>query len=182
MDIFYRLFLTLIALSLAVVVFMTKVDIALLNALDEKWADIPHYLSFSGYVVACILLAWFSLFMARFLSSDHMSQDSVERLEQANDIFLPSYLGYFFVALSTPNWEVFLFVFSIILILIFFSRAGYFNPLYFLFGYRFYYITTTRSVTVLLITKRRLKVPSDIHFDKIKRVNDFTFIDVGGDK
>ena len=69
---------------------------------------------------------------------------------------------------------------GIICIFIFCSRAAYFNPMYFLFGYQFYYAVTTKNVKILIITRQHLKNPEMVQFDRIKRINDFTFIDIEG--
>ena len=124
MAVIYRLFLTIIALSLSGVVFMAKEDIALINMLHPLVKNTPHLVSFLTYIGICFLLAKFSLYMAKFLSSDSIEQASIQKLEQANDTFLPSFLGYFFVALSIPNVELFFFVFGIIVVFVFFSRAA----------------------------------------------------------
>jgi len=92
--------------------------------------------------------------------------------------FLPSYLGCFFVALSVPNFEVFIVVFGIIAIFIFYSRASYFNPVFFILGYHFFFIEKTSGVKVLIIAKRKLKMVSDISFQNLKRINDYTFIEL----
>lgn len=178
MATFYRFFLTIVALSLAVAVFLIKAEVHFLPLLHHKLQHIPAIFSYLTYMAICIFLAWLSLSLAKGLSNDTLSQGSIKEIEQANDAFLPSYLGYFFVALSVPNFQIFCIVFAIIVILIFFSRAAYFNPLYFLFGFRFYYVVTARNVKILIISKRKLKTPEEASFSRIKRVNDFTFLDL----
>ncbi len=178
MAIIFRFFLTLIALSLAIAVFLIQQKINVLAGLHSSMADIPPFLSYISYLYLCLVSAWLSVKLAKYLDTDTFPLGTIKELEQASDAFLPSYLGYFFVALSVPRFSIFFWVFSIITILIFFSRAAYFNPLYFLFGFHFYYATTDADVKILIITKRRLKKPEDVAFEKIKRINDFTFIDI----
>lgn len=179
MAITYRFFLTFIALSLAIAVFLIQQKIHFLPHVHASFSVIPPFVSYAFYLFLCLFLAWLSIKLAKFLDNDTFNSGTIKELEQASDAFLPSYLGYFFVALSVPSFEVFFVVFGIITILIFFSRAAYFNPLYFLFGYRFYYATTSSDVKILVITKKSLKMPKDVEFTMIKRINDFTFIDVG---
>jgi hypothetical protein len=90
---------------------------------------------------------------------------------------LPSYLGYFFVALSVSNWETLFFVYGVLFIFTFRSQALYFNPLFLLYGYEFYNITTTSKASIFLISRERYKVPSDIAIAKAFRINNYTFIE-----
>ena len=182
MAVVYRFFLTFIALSLAIAVFLIQQKIHFLPLLHPKLCAVPPFVSYAIYLLLCVLFAWLSITLATFLADDTFGAGTIKELEQASDAFLPSYLGYFFVALSVPSFQIFFLVFGIITILIFFSRAAYFNPLYFLFGFHFYYATTSRDVKILVITKKRLKLPTDVQFNSIKRINDFTYIDIEGEK
>lgn len=182
MAIIFRLFLTLSALLLTFGVFLANKGFAALNGLHPALSNIPPFISYVSYFLAAILVAWLTGKVANFLSDDTISEQSIAQIESANDVYLPSYLGYFFVALSTQDLGVFAFVFGIICIFIFCSRAAYFNPLYFVFRYQFYYATTTNNVKILIITRQHLKDPKAVHFDRIKRINDFTFIDIEGRK
>lgn len=180
MGYFYKLFLTMVAISLVVAVFLIQQKVNIIkNFYPDSDLYVPDFVCYFLYFTICALFAKLTILLTRFLSVDKITQGSIKELEVANDSFLPSYLGYFFVALSINDVEVFLWVFSIILIFIFFSRAAYFNPLYFIFGYKFYYVVTTQDVKNLIITKKQLKTPKDVQFEKIRRINDFTYIDVG---
>ena len=64
-------------------------------------------------------------------------------------------------------------------IFIFYSRISYFNPIFFLFGFNFYYIMNNKNIKVLLITRRQLKEPKNAVFNNLKRINNYTFIDMG---
>lgn len=190
----YRLFLTFNSTSLLIVIFLVKEQETI------KWPQalmfIPDYASYIIYFLIPVFLTWLSLFLAKLLANDslgktlevHEKDDGKEQrvqiskiieVEQANNAFLPSYLGYFFVALSVPYIETLLFVFLILFLFTFFSQTLYFNPLFLLFRYQFYYLTTINKVKIFLITKKSLKDPSDINLPHLKRVNDFTFIDLG---
>lgn len=106
-----------------------------------------------------------------------MNPGDIENVEYANDAFLPSYLGYFFVALDVPNYETLCFVYPLIFVFTFLSQTLYFNPLFLIFGYHFYNLTTANNVRVFMITKKKFKDPKTISFPSLKRINDFTFID-----
>ena len=131
----YRFLLTLIALLLTLAVFLINKGFVLNPYLPVRLENLPNGASYVLYLALCLIFTWASLLVAKRLSNDVMQQGSIIELEQVNDAFLPSYLGYFFVALSTTNTQVFLIVFSILLVLVFSSRAAYFNPIFFIFGF-----------------------------------------------
>ncbi|GAA4242136.1 hypothetical protein GCM10022292_11270 [Winogradskyella damuponensis] len=116
--------------------------------------------------------------IARFLSKDNIQEASIISIEQANNAFLPSYLGYFFVALSVPYVETLIFVFAILFIFTFLSQTLYFNPLFLVFRYHFYYLNTTNNVQLFVITRKELKDPKSIKIEQLRRINNFTFIDI----
>lgn len=179
MKILFRLFLTFNATSLIIVVFFAK-EHYLLGDIVSRLDFIPDFISYIIYILIPIILTYISLIMSKHLDNDsiHSNNKSViKEIEQANNAFLPSYLGYFFVALSISDHETLFFVFAIIFIFTFLSQTLYFNPLYLIFGYHFYYITTNTSIRVFIISKRILKDPNNLSFKRLKRINNFTFID-----
>lgn len=112
------------------------------------------------------------------LSDDSIEEDTLTNIEPANDAFLPSYLGYFFVALSVPDIKMFFVIFGIIAIFIYYSRISYFNPIFFIFGFKFFYVINSNNVKVLLITKKELKTTQSASFSHLKRITNYTFIDI----
>lgn len=166
----YQLFLTFNATSLIIVIFFIKMQLQFLSGL-------PGWISYIAYICIPIILTKISLLAASFLSSDSIEGDIVG-VEIANNAFLPSYLGYFFVALSVPYGETLLFVFLILYIFTYFSQTLYFNPLFLLWGYHFYYITTKNNIRIFLISKKVIRGTAGLNFNYLKRINDFTYIDV----
>jgi hypothetical protein len=96
----------------------------------------------------------------------------------ANNNFLPTYLGYFFVSLGVEDTSTLIVVFLIIYIFTFLSQTLYFNPIFLLFGYHFYFIKTSGNVKIFLITKKQLKTPGDDEFENLRRINNYTFIEL----
>ncbi len=185
MSVIFKIFLTVNSLLLSFLVFAVKENLVLKEIVIQKFNiqyPLPDYASYLSYIALILLLTGMSIKMASRLDTDQIQNGSIESIEAANDMFLPSYLGYFFVALSVPSVELFLLVFGIISIFIFYSRISYFNPIFFLFGFNFYYITNSNKVKVLLITKKQLKKPADAEFTKLKRINNYTFIDMEDSK
>jgi hypothetical protein len=69
-------------------------------------------------------------------------------------------------------------VFLLLFVFTFLSQTLYFNPLFLIFGFQFYYLTTTNEIKLFIITKKELKDPKSTEFKKLRRINNFTFIDI----
>lgn len=138
---------------------------------------LPNYVSYCIYILAMLLLTYLSLLFSKSLAKEELNKGDISNVEYANDAFLPSYLGYFFVALDVPNTETLWFVYPLIFIFTFLSQTLYFNPLFLVFGYHFYNLTTVNNVRIFMITKKKFKDPSTVSFPFSLRINDFTYID-----
>jgi len=177
MEHIFKFVLTLNSLLLSLMVFLIKEGFVI-NSLYPYLSSLPAIISYILYFLVVLILTWLSMQLINFLGTDTIEAGSISVIEPANDAFLPSYLGYFFVALSIPNIEVFIYVFGIICIFIFYSRISYFNPIFFLFGFNFYYIINNKNIKVLLITRKQLKEPKSAEFNNLKRINNYTFMDM----
>lgn len=184
MNTFYKLWLTLCSLLLTMTIYLIKENI-LINSLSpfvtNEWlqlqlCSLPKYVSCIVYFMIVVACTGISMFFSRWLSEDQISAGSIVTVEAANDAFLPSYLGYFFVALSIADMDTFIYVFSLIFIFIFFSKISYFNPIFLLFGYKFFHLTDDAGMKIVVITKAELKVPQEVEFHNLKRINNYTFI------
>lgn len=171
MNIIFKIYLTIIALLPAVMVFLVKESI---NIFPVALDPICIYIL---YFILLLFLNYLSIFLSQKLGTANIPKNSITSIEQANDSFLPSYLGYFFVSLSIPSMDIFIIIFLLIGVLVFFSRSAYFNPIFLLFGFSFYYCITKEGAKILIITKKDLKLPSNVFFQDIKRINNFTFIE-----
>lgn len=176
MNFIYRLLLTFNATSLIIVIFLIKEEVTL-NSLHERLNSLPNYVSYLVYFLLPIIFTYFSLLISSFLGNSNISKGSITEVENANNAFLPSYLGYFFVALSVNNCETLIFVFVILFAFTFLSQTLYFNPLFLIFGYHFYNISTSNKAKLFVITRNEINKVDDIEFSSLKRINNFTFID-----
>lgn len=138
----------------------------------------PNFVSYTLYLLIPIFFAWLSIHLTKYFSKDNIRKGSIESIENANNVFLPSYLGYFFVALSVNNNETMIYITSILLIFTYVSQALYFNPIFLIFGFKFYNIKTTNGTAIFLISKHVYKNPKDIAIDCLHRINDHTFIEL----
>lgn len=183
-NIAFRFLLTFNATSLLVIIFMVQKG----YTLSHFWADVcwlkwlgelPNALSYLLYLVVPVVLTGISIGLSSKLGKDEFKSEEIYSLEHANNSFLPSYLGYFFVALSVGNWETLWFVYGVLFLFTFLSQALYFNPLFLIFGYEFYNIETQNGTVIFLISRHKYKKPDEIDIPKAYRINNYTFIERG---
>lgn len=161
-----RLLLTLNSTSWVIVVYGIK----------EKWtvSNIPFWIFGIVLLTIPIIFSFISLLLFNAMSKDELS--GCTEIKPANLEFLAVYLGYVFVGLGVDELSTLLFVYAIINLLSFASYSQYYNPLFLLFGYKYYYITTSTGSNVFLITKMNIRNSKDVHFDNLRRINDTTYI------
>jgi hypothetical protein len=191
MNILFRLLLTFNATSLLLIVFVVQKGYTLghfcsapIGALKTILGriglsiptDLPSGISYGLYIVVPIILTGLSIWLSSFLGKDEFAKGDIVEIEHANNSFLPSYLGYFFVALSINNWETLRVVYGLLFVFTFLSQALYFNPLFLLFGFEFYNIKTKNGAAIFLISRKRYKTPADIEIALAQRINNYTFI------
>lgn len=172
----FRLFLAFNSTSLLLVIYWIKSGVTIQIA-PPCILYIPNYVSYCLYILAMLLLTYLSLLFAKSLAKESINKGDIKGIEYANDAFLPSYLGYFFVALDVPNVETLYFVYPLIFVFTFLSQTLYFNPLFLVFNYHFYNLTTANDVRIFMITKKKFKDPLTVSFPSLLMINDFTYID-----
>lgn len=167
----FRLVLTVNSLMLLVVVYLVK---------GHYWIHQLGKYTILLYIGIPVILSGICLRIAGWLSKDSIEGD-IKEIEMANDSYMSVYLGYFFVALSIPDHDIMTLalVFGIVFLLTFSSQTQYYNPLFLLFGYKFYYLTKKNSMKIFLITKQEIRRTENLVFQNLRRINDFTFIDKG---
>jgi len=183
-NIAFRLILTFNSTFLLIVVYCAQYGYTLGSASKYipwlSWTKpLPNYYSYILYILLPIGLTGLSILISRLLGKDEFKAGNVQSIELANNAFLPSYLGYFFVALSVSGLEAFVVVYFLLFIFTFLSQALYFNPLFLLFGYQFYNVTTKNGTVVFLISRHKYKNPSEVNIPKAYRINNYTFIERG---
>lgn len=197
MTYLYRLLLIFSSISLTFAIFLINKEVSVFGGLNDwalsnlpfmplaKWKPAEALLStmsYLSYFFICLAISAISLRMTGRLSTERVDSSSFKSIEIANDTFLPIYLAYFFVALSTTSYISFLLVFSIVLIFVYRSGGAYFDPIYVLRGYKIYAAISNNNVKIYVVTKQILKGVGDLKFEDLRRVNDFTFIETGETK
>ena len=180
MNFVFRLLLTFNATSLLVIIFLVQKGYTLSLLFPEcTFLLALSAISYLVYLMFPILLTGLSILLSSSLGSDSFKSTDIVSIDHANNSFLPSYLGYFFVALSVNNWETLSFVYSVLFVFTFLSQALYFNPLFLLFGFEFYHITTKNGAAIFLISRQQFKTPGEVDVAKAHRINNYTFIERG---
>lgn len=144
------------------------------------------YIAYVIYFIALLVLSFFSIkFSLKYLDQDVIEREKVKEFEQANDFYLPIYLGYAFVAISLPTLKSFLLFFVLMLIVLARTRFFYFNPIFLVLGYKFYFIKQIDDSKILVISKKEIKTVDELFEDSIgdigdnialTRINDYTFL------
>ncbi|MGJ8523512.1 hypothetical protein R84981_002215 [Carnimonas sp. R-84981] len=145
-----------------------------------NWIEVlPNAISYLIYILIPVFSTWVSILLSSKLGKDEFKPGEVKIIEYANNSFLPSYLGYFFVALSIENWETLDFVYCVLFVFTLLSQALYFNPLFLLFKFKFYSVTTINGTTIFLISRYDYKKPNKVQIPIAYRINNYTFIERG---
>ncbi|MCO8079530.1 MULTISPECIES: hypothetical protein [Acinetobacter] len=144
------------------------------------------YVAYVIYLIALLFLSFFSIkFSFKYLDQDVIERKKVKEFEQANDFYLPIYLGYAFVSISLPTLKSFLLFFVLMLIVLARTRFFYFNPIFLVLGYKFYFIKHTDDSKVLVISKKEIKTIDELFEDSngdmrsyiaLTKVNEYTFL------
>lgn len=144
------------------------------------------YIAYALYSIVLLLLSLFSIsFSFKYLDQDVIERSKVEEFEQANDFYLPIYLGYAFVAISLPTLKSFLLFFVLMLIVLARTRFFYFNPIFLVLGYKFYFIKQIDNSKILVVSKKEIKTIDELFEDSngdmrsyivLTKVNEYTFL------
>ena len=172
MNFILRLFMTFSSVSFFLIVFLVQNEI---NPFAYQLGDY-YWITYLAYLTVPFLLTLTSLGICKLLATSNINK--VVSLETANNDFLANYLAFFFVALSVKGMAVFWMVFGMTILFTFVSRVSYFNPVFLVFGFNFYYVHTGENVKVMLISRKKLKPPQSFEAMSVRRINDYTFIEI----
>lgn len=139
MDKLFKILLNISSTSLLLSIYFIKSQYYILDltwfyrVIPNHWIEPISKLSLLFYFLIPFIATATVLWLSKYLGRDEFKQGEVKELEYVNDNFLPSYLGYFFVALSIPDNNLFLLfvMYGIIFLLVSCSKSFYFNPVFF---------------------------------------------------
>ena len=170
MNLLFRFLLTVNATSWVVIVY----------AIKEKWTlcGMSIWICGSIYLAIPILFSLLFLYLFNFSSDDQLT--ACNECSLADNEYLPVYLGYFFLSVGINEFETMVFVYIIIFVFTYLSKTQYFNPIFLLFGYHYYHILTPEGTRVFVIARGKVvRNKKNLCFDKLKRINDTTYIERG---
>lgn len=165
LNILFRLFLTFSSTMWIIVIYVIKSHITAWGLKDYFFAILT--------IAVAVCVTFISLQLTKKLEKDELIECS--EFSQADNEYIPVYLGYFFVALSVNDLYTLTFVYLIIFALIVMMNA-YFNPVFILLGYHYYHVTTAEGTQIFLICKDESRNPKDITFNDLRRINNRTYI------
>ena len=131
-----------------------------------------------------VVLSILSLMWMRTQSKDSIN-NGVKEITPVNHEYLPVYLGYIFVSLSMPNmqdggvqWTTLTIVYFLICLFVTCSKTLCFNPIFIVFGYGYYQVTTSNGVRVFVMTRKTIRKGGDNPtFPHLRKVNELVYID-----
>lgn len=174
MRLFYRILLTINSMMMFFVVYLIKSRITVFRTYE--------FCSYVLYIVVVLSFSWLCLIVSRWLPHDTINGE-ISEVELADGSYLPSYLAYFFIALSinpiANNDYTVLWVGGIIVVFSFLSQTLYFNPMFLLFRYRFYYVTLKNGLKIFILSKQNIKGLEQLEFKELQRINNYTYIERG---
>ena len=178
-DLFVFLFSTKIFLSLgSFYLFLLFYFISNKIHLFNVSALLNYVIYFTiGFVFSSLCL----LAMVNKKEIDH--QDKINSIRPLEFAYIPAYLGLVIISLalnsfSTDKIEVVILSSIIYLIWVKLENVSFFNFYWLFFGYRFYDITTKMSNYILISKRKDVKNCKTINDLKLKRINNYTFIEV----
>lgn len=177
---FCHLWMALASTSLLPAIYFIKIRLKVFNFQCDALNLCLDLLLYLGVplVMSLISLLWMKG------QSDDSINSGADEIAPVNHEYLPVYLGYIFVSLSLPvntaggaDWLPLIVVYLLICLFVTFSRTLCFNPLFIIFGYGYYQVTTQSKVKVFVITKRQIRKGDKPSFAKLHKVNELVFID-----
>ena len=132
-----------------------------------------------GFFVTLVLIAYTACLLAhkRLPRNDTLT---INNIQPAESKFLPAYIGLFVVAFELANIQrpELLILLGILFVLwLFLENTAYFNPLLFIFGYRFYEVESRAGVIYTVISKKKDIKKKDDSFTGLIRIGNFVFME-----
>lgn len=139
----------------------------------------PHrYILLICLIVGSILFSYFLIRFFQYFEVVQLETSNIESIEAADAMFVPMYFAYVFIGLSIQSLISLLFCYALLVLISFRAQTYYFNPLYYLFGYKYYFVTNSVKQKLLIMSRRRIPLGAKINFNSLACINDFTYIDI----
>lgn len=168
MRFLFRVLLTINATFWMVAVYIIKTEKSIFG--------IPCWILGVLLLVIPVVMSLTTIWISKLIEPEELS--GCEEFALADNEFLPTYLGYFFVSLSISNITTMVILYIIVFIFTFLSQTQYFNPIFLLFGYHYYHILTPQGSRIFVIAHGKvMRNKKNILFCNLRRINDTTFLE-----
>ena len=176
-----RILHILSSISLLAVIYLINNGVGVGTILGEVGInvryDLPQWVSYVVYIASVIAFAGVLTLFFKKLRPGELRNQNIEQLDSDNSGLLAMILAYVFVGLSINNgWTLI----AVMLFLLIFNLCGsshIYNPIFYLFGYRYYYVTSSKT-KILVMTRTKYPLGSDAEFEQCGCLNDYTYIDL----
>ena len=175
----YRLFFTVVSLLLLAVIYLinSNMEIGKLTGAHLCF-DVPAIVSYFIYMAGSLFLTWLCTLAFPHLETISLQSANVKEIESADSAFVPMYLAYVFVGVSISSTISLILCYLLIAVICFFAQNYYFNPLYYILGYRYYFVTNSTNKKLLIMTKKHIYLGQEMDFTALKRLNDYSYVDI----
>lgn len=171
----YILLYTIVSLFLLVVVYFINKGASLEISMEH---NSYYYCTFLVLMFCYWLFSWLLTKGFKYLAIDYLLSSDIENIEAADATFVPMYFAYIFIGLSIQSFTSLLLCYLLLVMICYCAQTYYFNPLYYLFGYKYYFVTNSVKQKLLIMSRRRIPLGAKINFNSLARINDFTYIDI----
>lgn len=183
----YKLLYTLLALSMVFEIYAINNHLTLNEVAnkikwkcDWQWLENSwvNYISYLLYIVLLVLFVWILQKNTPRLLPHINEIQNISSIEPASDGMMITYFGLFFFALSVEELDSLIIMVLLLLVCLLLSNVYMFNPLFCIIKYKFYYITFASKKKCLLISKEKFEHGDTVKFEKLYKLNEFTYIDI----
>ncbi|MFK4915439.1 hypothetical protein ACI1T6_01180 [Lactococcus petauri] len=172
-----KLFLSFSSFYPALILYLMTIDVPVVYFKNYWFHDFlkMFILLMVGLVIAVVELKYFSK-----KAEDTSNIISIKPMESS---VIPTYIGLFVIMLGFGEigfQKLLPLVLLLFFLWILFERNYYFNIFWSILGYRFYEATDINGNTITLISKKidMKNSAKDKSFEKLARINNFTFLEV----
>ena len=139
--------------------------------------DLSNWISYTLYLVIIVtssklMLKW----IPELKDSIDVKSETIAKIYPASESFLPTFFAYVFLGLSINNWTSLVFVYVALGIFCLCSEMFLYNPLFYLFKYRFYYVEMKSGSKILVMSKYVFQLGHKKDFLNLRKINDFSYI------
>lgn len=161
--------------------FTSTMWIIIIYGIDQKWSFINQSRFLTAiFLMSIPFLLSLILLLCIYLSKSADNISECQYINEANNDFIANYLGFFFIGIGLNNSYTLIFVYIIVFVLTFASQTQFFNPMFLVLRYKYYYVATSDGVNTMIISRKCYTKANELSTESLKRLSDTAFIEFGG--